>query len=84
VRLPDGRIPSAAQVAADPSLAGFSAAPPNVTEATAAQQAAAAFIDLSVEKITAVASNVYQAHKQALQDGLLDWSEANYLRYAIG
>lgn len=83
-RLPDGRIPSAEQVKADPSLNGLPPSPPNVTEANAAQQAVLLYLGLTPEKIQEVAANMYKAHKKALADGLLDWSESNYLRYALG
>jgi len=31
-----------------------------------------------------LATNVFKAHSNAIKDGIFDWSEANYLRYALG
>lgn len=57
---------------------------PNATEAATAQQSLFKFLGLTPEKMQKVATNVYKAHKQALKDGILDWSEANYYLYALG
>lgn len=59
VRLPDGRIPTAAQVAANTTLNHRA----------------------TVRKI---AKNMYNAHKVAVEPGMFHWSEAGYLRYALG
>ncbi|KFY87603.1 hypothetical protein V498_07096 [Pseudogymnoascus sp. VKM F-4517 (FW-2822)] len=82
-RLPDGRVPTSADIKADPSLA----ATPNYTNATAVKEAAAAYdawmgVDESVLK--ALAKNVFEAHKAAVEHGILDFSEAGYLRYKLG
>ena len=39
---------------------------------------------MDIEKMRLLASNVFKAHKEAIEDGIFDWSEANYLRYALG
>ena len=36
------------------------------------------------EKMALIAGNVFKAHKQAIEEGLFDWSMANYLRYELG
>jgi monoamine oxidase len=83
-RLPDGRIPTAAQVAANSSLAYTSP----LSNATAAEEAEAAYNSYTrlkdTNKIKQIATNMYKAHKAAIQDGMFHWSEAGYLRYALG
>ncbi|KAL3460926.1 flavin-containing amine oxidoreductase-domain containing protein [Aspergillus heterothallicus] len=82
-RLPNGRIPSTADVAADPDLV-YSAASQNKTleeEASAAYEDYLAHDHLSTK---AVADNIFRAHKTAVENGLFHWSEAGYLRYALG
>lgn len=83
-RLPDGRIPSASQLRANTSLAG--PAPQYIDEdaADAAEEAMSEFINATADKWRAAGRNVYKAHKQAIEDGLFSWSEANYLRYELG
>ena len=83
-RLPNGRIPSAAQVAANSSLVYTT---PSSNE-TAVAEAEAAFENYTTmnnrETIRKIATNMYQAHKQAVDDGMFHWSEAGYLKYALG
>jgi len=67
-----------------PGFDTVAAGPPNATEADIATKGLADFLGLTEEKLSAAATNIYQAHKQALKDGLLDFSEANYLRYMLG
>ena len=69
---------------ADPSLIGPAEIPFNVTEAEAAATAFYQFLGFGPEKVLQILDNIYKAHKQAIEDGMLDWSEANYLRYALG
>ncbi|GKZ36297.1 hypothetical protein AbraIFM66950_007331 [Aspergillus brasiliensis] len=84
VRLPDGRIPTVAQVAANSSLAYT--APP--ADPTAVADAKAQYMQWAqtdqISKIRAVANNMYRAHKAAVEDGFYHWSEAAYMRYAMG
>lgn len=82
-RLPDGRVPTTADIKANPSLAHT----PNYTNATAIQEAGAAFDSwMGVDHATlkALAANIFQAHKAAVEHGILDFSEAGYLRYKLG
>ncbi|KJK63932.1 Flavin containing amine oxidoreductase [Aspergillus parasiticus SU-1] len=81
-RLPNGLIPTAADVAADSSL-DYEAASSN---ATAAADAAQAYTDYTTaDRITPkIIANMYQAHKSAVENGYFHWSEAGYLRYALG
>ncbi|RDH30877.1 flavin-containing amine oxidoreductase-domain containing protein [Aspergillus welwitschiae] len=84
VRLPDGRIPTVAQVAANSSLA-YTAPPDN---ASAVADAKAGYMQYAqtdkISNIREVARNMYRAHKAALEDGFYHWSEAAYMRYALG
>ena len=82
-RLPDGRVPTTADIKANPSLAHT----PNYTNATAVKEAGAAFDSwMGVDQATlkALAANIFQAHKAAVEHGILDFSEAGYLRYKLG
>jgi monoamine oxidase len=83
-RLPNGRIPSVAQIRANSSLANPAPKALDAQAAEAAEEAVEELIGLDPEKMRASAANVYKAHKQAIEDGLFQWSEANYLRYSLG
>ncbi|KAJ5145466.1 Amine oxidase [Penicillium bovifimosum] len=79
-RLPNGLIPSAAQIAANSSLA-YKPGSPNDTAVAEAKSAYNNFTELdNRDTIRKLATNMYQAHKQAVEDGMFDWSEAGYLR----
>ncbi|KAL3475543.1 hypothetical protein BJX99DRAFT_157795 [Aspergillus californicus] len=83
-RLPNGRIPTTGDVAEDPDLV-YTAAGPNTTatdDAEAQYDAYVAQDDLVSAKN--VADNIFRAHKAAVDDGLFHWSEAGYLKYALG
>ncbi|KAB8231659.1 flavin monoamine oxidase family protein [Aspergillus alliaceus] len=81
-RLPSGRIPTASEVAANPSLV-YTAASPNATAAADAAQAYQVYT--TANKISReIVTNLYQAHKSAVESGYFHWSEAGYLRYALG
>ncbi|PNS16612.1 Polyamine oxidase [Sphaceloma murrayae] len=82
-RLPDGRIPSAAQVRANPSLAGPSQPPPDAAAVNAASSSFSSFIDLSRERVASIAANVYKAHKEAIARGIFSFSETAYVRYEL-
>ncbi|OQE06912.1 hypothetical protein PENVUL_c016G09003 [Penicillium vulpinum] len=83
-RLPNGRIPSVSQVAANSSLV-YKAASSNETGVENAESALADYTKTSDrETIRKIATNLYQAHKQAVEDGMFHWSEAGYLKYALG
>ncbi|KAL2839359.1 flavin-containing amine oxidoreductase-domain containing protein [Aspergillus pseudoustus] len=82
-RLADGRIPSGADVAANPDLV-YTAASQNETLAGEAETAYEDYIDQDGLSMKEVADNVFRAHKAAVDSGLFHWSEAGYLRYALG
>ncbi|KAJ5763015.1 hypothetical protein N7533_001696 [Penicillium manginii] len=83
-RLPNGRIPTAAQVSANASLV-YTAASSNETAAANAETAYENYTTLNNrETLRQIATNMYQAHKKAVDDGMFHWSEAGYLRYALG
>jgi monoamine oxidase len=83
-RLPNGRIPSAAQIRANSSLAN--PAPQYIDEdaAEAAEEAFEEFLNVTADKLRAAGRNVYRAHKEAIENGLFQWSEAAYLKYELG
>jgi hypothetical protein len=56
----------------------------NTTEEGEAVAASSSFIDIDMEDLRLLAANVYQAHKQALEEGLFDWSLVSFLRYKAG
>ncbi|KAK5676325.1 hypothetical protein LTS10_011137 [Elasticomyces elasticus] len=84
-RRPDGTVPGRAEVAANPAYQDN----PNATysNATAVLEAAAAWqawTGMDADRIALFASNIFQAHKTSVEEGLFDFSEAGYLRYALG
>ncbi|KAH4022764.1 hypothetical protein HBI95_080590 [Parastagonospora nodorum] len=82
-RLPNGRIPSAAQVKANSSLVLPAAAFSDEEAETQAEEKFEHFEGLSTEVIKNMSRNVYQAHRDAVDKGLFNWSEYAYLRYAL-
>ncbi|EQB48846.1 L-amino-acid oxidase [Colletotrichum gloeosporioides Cg-14] len=81
-RRPDGTVPGRKEIAADPSLQSNT----TYSNATAVKEAIAAlddFKDLTPEKAKFYATNVFQAHKQAVEQGMFDFSEVEYLRYVM-
>lgn len=84
-RLPDGRIPSKAQIAANASLLGVSllgAAEDPAAASNAAQQFDT-FLGFTPDEQRSIAKNVFAAHKAAVASGKFAFSEANYLRYVL-
>ncbi|CAG8153317.1 unnamed protein product [Penicillium salamii] len=82
-RLPNGRIPSVANVEADKSL--VYTPPSNQAAVSTAKAAYDNYTSVhSKEYLRKLATNMYKAHKEAIEEGKLDWSEAAYLRYAKG
>jgi hypothetical protein len=69
---------------ANSSLANPAQVSSNPTEAKAAAEAYEEFLGMDREKMRELATNVFKAHKQAIDDGIFEWSEASYLRYALG
>ncbi|KAJ5489390.1 hypothetical protein N7539_004280 [Penicillium diatomitis] len=84
VRLADGRIPTAAETAANSSLV-YTPASFNATAAADAKSAYVSYTQLDKHAtIQAITTNMYAAHMKAVEDGMFHWSEAGYLRYALG
>lgn len=82
-RLPNGRIPSAAQIKANSSLVFPSATSPDKEAESHATEALDEFLGLTPEVLRNISTNVYKAHKDAVDKGLFHWSETAYLRYAL-
>ncbi|KAF2745239.1 hypothetical protein M011DRAFT_469627 [Sporormia fimetaria CBS 119925] len=82
-RLPNGRIPSAAMIRANSSLRLPGPEPSDPEAVEIAEEALENFYDNTPERLRNASQNVYKAHKEAIERGLFNWSEANYLRYAL-
>jgi monoamine oxidase len=82
-RLPNGRIPSTAQIKANASLVLPAADFSDPEGAKLASDKVKAFQNLTPEKWRNISTNVYTAHKQAIEDGMFHWSEAAYLKYQL-
>ncbi|KAF2259498.1 hypothetical protein CC78DRAFT_66901 [Lojkania enalia] len=82
-RLPNGRIPSVSQIAANSSLRlpGYEAPDPEAEEE--AEEALEELYDETYDRLRNASQNVFQAHKEAIERGLFHWSEAAYLRYHL-
>lgn len=81
-RRPDGTVPGNAEVKANPSLASTpkplsSAAVPFAAEVKE-------WTTLNKTNLTEMATNMFKAHRKAVDAGYLSWSESNYLRYHLG
>ncbi|TKX21863.1 L-amino-acid oxidase-2 [Elsinoe australis] len=83
-RRPDGTFPGKTEIAKDPAYAADPVAYSNETAAEEALQALDDFKALSPERIKFYATDVFRAHKEAVEQGLFDWSEVEYLRKVIG
>ncbi|RMX89676.1 hypothetical protein D0869_00700 [Hortaea werneckii] len=84
-RRPDGTVPGRSEV--ENNLAYATNANLTYSNATAvaeAEEDAEQWIDLDTEKMRSFASNIFEAHKQAIADGYFDYSEAGYLYYKLG
>ncbi|KAH6625876.1 L-amino acid oxidase-like protein LaoA [Boeremia exigua] len=84
-RRPDGTIPGRMETRLDPALLDN----PNSTysNVTAVYEAMAALDDfkaLTPERVRFYAKDVFRAHKQAVEQGMLDFSEVEYLRHVMG
>ncbi|KAK5111438.1 hypothetical protein LTR62_004890 [Meristemomyces frigidus] len=83
-RRPDGTVPSVTEVQNDAATYGVNA---NLTysNATAVVVAEGQYEDWKSQvSVADIAVNVFEAHKKAIQDGLLDYSESGYINYALG
>ncbi|PKY02016.1 hypothetical protein P168DRAFT_272854 [Aspergillus campestris IBT 28561] len=83
-RLPNGRIPTAADVSAHPSLVYT----PKSSNETAVKDAEGQFSEFTNsderETMRQLTKNMYKAHKAAVENGMFHWSETAYLRHALG
>ncbi|KAF2791444.1 hypothetical protein K505DRAFT_326865 [Melanomma pulvis-pyrius CBS 109.77] len=82
-RLPNGRIPSVAQIAANSSLRNPAYTAANLTAAELAEEDVEKLLDESEERLKAAAKNIFKAHKESEERGLFSFSEYAYLRYAL-
>jgi monoamine oxidase len=82
-RLPNGRIPSAAQIRANSSLSLPSATSPDRQAQSHAAEELEEFIGTTPAVLRNISANVYRAHKAAVDKGLTNWSEYAYLKYAL-
>lgn len=83
-RRPDGTIPGAAELAANPSWApNVTATYSNATAVEAAQAAYEDWVGFDKEKMKEFGANVFKAHKASVEAGLFDFSEAGFIRYAL-
>ncbi|KAI4752141.1 L-amino acid oxidase-like protein LaoA [Aureobasidium sp. EXF-3400] len=84
-RKSDGTVPGVAEVKENPSLAvNTTATYSNATAVTAAVEEYEDWLGMDTEKTRLYATNVFKAHKQAVAEGFLDFSESGYLRYKMG
>ncbi|KAH7397231.1 hypothetical protein BKA66DRAFT_236758 [Pyrenochaeta sp. MPI-SDFR-AT-0127] len=83
-RLPNGRIPSAAQVRANRTLYTLpSVEGPDEEIVEHATETLERFVGVTPALLRNISTNIYKAHKEAVEKGLFNWSEAAYLRYAL-
>ncbi|KAH8170865.1 flavin containing amine oxidoreductase domain-containing protein [Sarocladium implicatum] len=83
-RMPDGRIPSRAQLEEDPSVLPPAANASDPEGAELGAEMVEALIGMSPERMRNVSTNVFKAHREAIDRGLFHWSETAYLRYNLG
>lgn len=78
-RHPDGRIPTRAEIAADASLG------PPVPDGEEYKRTKAAMDDILLRKdrLKALQRDVWRAHRQAMDEGLDDWSEQAMMRHVF-
>lgn len=82
-RLPNGRIPTKAQIAANSSLKLPEAAAPDPAAAETAEKKYDTFLGATPEWLRNASTNIFRAHKQAIKDGMFQFSEAAYLKYYL-
>ncbi|KAI6804511.1 L-amino acid oxidase-like protein LaoA [Hortaea werneckii] len=84
-RRPDGTVPGRSEVEDNLAYAtNANATYSNATAVAEAEEDAEQWIGLDTEKMRSFASNIFEAHKQAVVDGYFDYSEAGYLYYKLG
>ena len=84
-RRKDGTIPGLVETKLNPDL--LDNANLTYSNATAVYEAMAALDDfkaLTPERVRFYARDIFRAHKEAVEQGMLDFSEVEYLRYAMG
>ncbi|KAF7548795.1 hypothetical protein G7Z17_g6830 [Cylindrodendrum hubeiense] len=81
-RRPDGTFPGKSEIANDPQYAEETVYS-NATAVAEAEDALDEFKGMTPEKLQLYASNVFKAHKQAVEEGLFDFSEVEYLRHVM-
>lgn len=81
-RRPDGTWPGKTEVAKDPEYAEVTVYS-NATAVAEAEDALEEVEGMTSERIKMYAANVFKAHKQAVEEGLFDFSEVEYLRYVM-
>ncbi|KAI0387444.1 L-amino acid oxidase LaoA [Hypomontagnella monticulosa] len=79
-RHPDGRIPTRAEIAADP---GLGKPPPMISAEYNETKAQMNRILKNETTLRAIQRDIWRAHKQAMDDGLDDWSEQAYMRNVL-
>lgn len=82
-RLPNGQIPSTAQIKANSSLALPPAEASDPEAAATAAEKYEDFIGVTPEWLRNASTNIFLAHKKAVEDGMFQWSEASYLKYYL-
>lgn len=81
----DGTVPGAAEVAANPSLAAnVTGTYSNATAVADASDAYANWLGENEEKFKRLGANIFKVHKEAVEQGIFDYSESEYLRYKLG
>ncbi|KAF2459809.1 flavin-containing amine oxidoreductase-domain containing protein [Lineolata rhizophorae] len=83
-RRPDGTVPGTAEVEESPAYQDNpNATYSNATAVAEAEEAYEEWVGLDEDDVRAIAANIFQAHKDAVDRGLLDFSEAEYLRRVL-
>lgn len=83
-RRPDGTIPGISELGANPSWNPNPASTySNATAVDAAQAAYIEWVGLNQEKMREIGTNIFKAHKAAVEAGMFDFSEATYIRYKL-
>ncbi|EMD88688.1 hypothetical protein COCC4DRAFT_137221 [Bipolaris maydis ATCC 48331] len=83
-RLPNGRVPSAAMLRSNATA--YSLPKPEGPDEEAVEHATEElekFVATTPDVVREMHTNVYKAHKHAVEKGLFHWSEAAYVKYAL-
>ncbi|KAG9254385.1 uncharacterized protein F5Z01DRAFT_681435 [Emericellopsis atlantica] len=83
-RLPNGRIPTAAQLSADPSVLPPVANASDPVGAELGEGFVDQLLDFTPERMRNISANVFRAHREAIDRGLFHWSETSFLKYKLG